>query len=76
LQKYPFKRLKMANQAKAYKSVALNILSAIVIFLISLKVELQFPMSAKTAKYLGLIRVYEGMALVVWAALSTYDLKS
>lgn len=66
----------MVNQAKVYTLVALNILSAIVIFLISFIVELQFPMSAKTAKYLGLIRVYEGMALVVWAASSTHDLKS
>lgn len=65
MQKYPFKRLEMVNQAKVYTLVALNILSAIVIFLISFIVELQFPMSAKTAKHLGLIRVYEGMALVV-----------
>lgn len=58
----------MNRTTREYLPSILNVIAGVGVFLVSLLVELRFPLSTKTAKPMGLFIVYAGMSLVIWAA--------
>lgn len=58
----------MNRTTNEYLPSILNVVTGMGVFYISFLEEFKFPIPKETAKFLGLLIVYAGMALVIWAA--------
>lgn len=58
----------MKRNTNEYLPGVLNMVTGLGVLLISFLVEVRFPMQTKIAKPLGMVIVFLGMSLVIWAA--------
>ncbi len=57
----------MNRKIEKYLPASLNVLSALAVFILSFIMKYRFPLDIRMAKIAGLVLVYTGMALAVWA---------